>query len=170
MIRFAERQQRRTELKVEFLDLAGERIPLADGSIDTVVSTFTLGTIPDVGKAIAEIGRVLKPDGKLIFFEVGLSPRSPSATLAGVVEANCALGVPRLRPDTTFRFLSRTAVSRSNRWRRRTSTNPRTRPRRGCTAGMAPQFLNEAGSCSALQRLRLAEGWRFAVLVMLSPL
>ena len=74
MIRFAERQRRQTELKVEFLDLSGERIPLADSSIDTVVTTFTLGTIPDVGKAIEEIRRVLRPDGKLIFFEVGLSP------------------------------------------------------------------------------------------------
>jgi ubiquinone/menaquinone biosynthesis C-methylase UbiE len=74
MIRLAERQRRRTKLAVEYLGLPGERIPLADGSVDTLVSTFTLGTIPDVGEAIREIGRVLRPSGKLIFFEVGLSP------------------------------------------------------------------------------------------------
>ena len=45
MIRMAEQQRRRTELDVEFLDLPGERIPLGDGSVDTVVSTFTLCTI-----------------------------------------------------------------------------------------------------------------------------
>ena len=74
MIRRAQRQCRRTSLDVEFLDLPGERIPLADGSVDTVVSTFTLCTIRGVADAIRGIGRVLKPDGRLIFFEHGLSP------------------------------------------------------------------------------------------------
>ena len=41
MIRLAEKQRRRTKLNVEFLDLPGERIPLTDGAVDTVVSTFT---------------------------------------------------------------------------------------------------------------------------------
>ena len=74
MIRLSERQQRKTKLNIEFLDLPGERIPLEDGSIDTVVSTFTLCTIPGVAKAIQGITRVLKPTGELIFFELGLSP------------------------------------------------------------------------------------------------
>lgn len=74
MIRRAEQQRRRTELNVEFLDLPGERIPLADASVDTVVSTFTLCTIPGVVEAIQGIGRVLKPCGQFIFFEHGLSP------------------------------------------------------------------------------------------------
>jgi ubiquinone/menaquinone biosynthesis C-methylase UbiE len=74
MIRRAEQQRRRTELNVEFLDLPGERIPLADASVDTVVSTFTLCTIPGVVEAIQGIGRVLKPGGQFIFFEHGLSP------------------------------------------------------------------------------------------------
>jgi ubiquinone/menaquinone biosynthesis C-methylase UbiE len=74
MIRLAERQRHRTELEVEYLDLPGERIPLAAGSVDTVVSTFTLGTIPGVGETLQEIGRVLRSSGRLIFFEVGLSP------------------------------------------------------------------------------------------------
>jgi SAM-dependent methyltransferase len=47
---------------------------LPDASVDTVVSTFTLCTIPGVVEAIRGIGRVLKPDGKFIFFEHGLSP------------------------------------------------------------------------------------------------
>lgn len=73
MIRLAE-QHRRTELNVEFLDLPGERIPLGDGSVDTVVSTFTLCTIPGVTEAIRGIGRVLRPGGQFLFFEHGLSP------------------------------------------------------------------------------------------------
>ena len=77
MIRMAEQRRRQTQLDVEFLDLPGERIPLADGSVDTVVSTFTLCTIPGVVEAIRGIGRVLKPGGKFIFFEHGLSPDLP---------------------------------------------------------------------------------------------
>ena len=73
----AEQERQRTKLDIEFLDLPGERIPLADGSVDTVVSTFTLCTIPGVVEAIRGIGRVLKPGGKFIFFEHGLSPDPP---------------------------------------------------------------------------------------------
>ena len=74
MIRLAVRERRRTELDVEFLDLPGERIPLDDGSVDTVVSTFTLCTIPGVVEAIRGIARVLRPGGRLIFLEHGRSP------------------------------------------------------------------------------------------------
>lgn len=74
MIPRAEQEGRRTELDIEFLGLPGERIPLADASVDTVVSTFTLCTIPSVAEAIQGLGRVLKPSGQFIFFEHGLSP------------------------------------------------------------------------------------------------
>src|SRR5258707_10081122 len=73
MIRLSE-QHRRAELNVEFLNLPGERIPLGDGSVDTVVSTFTLCTIPGVAEAIRGIARVLRPEGQFLFFEHGLSP------------------------------------------------------------------------------------------------
>ena len=76
MIRLAERKRRETRLDVEFLGLPGERIPLADGSIDTVVSTFTMCTIPGIMDAVREIVRILKPSGILIFFELGRSPDS----------------------------------------------------------------------------------------------
>jgi SAM-dependent methyltransferase len=74
MLRLAERQKSRTKLDIEFLDLPGERIPLEEGSIDTVVSTFTFCTIPDLAQALVGIRRVLRSCGKLIFFEHGLSP------------------------------------------------------------------------------------------------
>ena len=74
MIRLAQKQQGRTKLNIEYLDLPGERIPLEDKTVDTVVSTFTLGTISDIAVAMRGIARILKPDGKLIFFELGLSP------------------------------------------------------------------------------------------------
>ncbi len=74
MVRLAERRRRETRLNVEFLGLPGERIPLADASIDTVVSTFTLCTIPAVEEALRGVRRVLRPGGRLIFFEIAASP------------------------------------------------------------------------------------------------
>jgi ubiquinone/menaquinone biosynthesis C-methylase UbiE len=74
MIRLAEQQRRRTKLDVEFLDLPGERIPLEDGTVDTVVSTFTFCTIPGIVEALRGVARVLRPGGRLIFFEHGRSP------------------------------------------------------------------------------------------------
>src|SRR5947208_12185574 len=64
MIRLAEQQRRRTELDIEFVSLPGEQIPLDDATVDVVVSTFTLCTIPDVMGAIIGMRRVLKPTGK----------------------------------------------------------------------------------------------------------
>ncbi len=74
MLRLAAREQHRTSLNIEFLDLPGERIPLDAGSVDSVVSTFTLCTISAVVDAVRGLGRVLRPGGRLIFFELGLSP------------------------------------------------------------------------------------------------
>lgn len=74
MIRLAELELNKAELNFEFLDLSGEQIPLENESMDTVVSTFTLCTISGVEDALRGIGRVLKPGGKLIFFELGSSP------------------------------------------------------------------------------------------------
>ena len=77
MMSRAEEQRKRTGLYVEFIDLPGERIPFAEESIDTVVSTFTLCTIPGVADEIQGFRRVLKPNGKFIFFEHGLAPDVP---------------------------------------------------------------------------------------------
>jgi ubiquinone/menaquinone biosynthesis C-methylase UbiE len=74
LIALAERQRRQTKLDVEFLDLPGERIPLENETVDSIVSTFTLGTIQHVLAALRGMRRVLRPGGKLIFFELGLSP------------------------------------------------------------------------------------------------
>jgi ubiquinone/menaquinone biosynthesis C-methylase UbiE len=74
MVRLAERQRLRTTLDIRFLGFPAERIPLEDRSVDSVVSTFTLCTIPGVAEAVRDIRRVLRPTGTLIFFEHGLSP------------------------------------------------------------------------------------------------
>lgn len=61
-------------VKVEWLGLPGEEIPLEDESVDTVVLTFTLCTIPDYRTALRQMRRVLKPDGRLLFCEHGEAP------------------------------------------------------------------------------------------------
>src|SRR5260370_2515516 len=76
MLQRAEEQRRRIEINVEFIDLPGERIPLDDDSVDTVVSTFTMCTIPGLVEALRGVGRVLRTGGELIFFEHGLAPDS----------------------------------------------------------------------------------------------
>ena len=61
-------------LEIEFLECGAESIPLPDKSIDTVLITYTMCTIPDVALSNSEIMRVLKDDGKLLFCEHGLAP------------------------------------------------------------------------------------------------
>lgn len=70
----AEKNLKKSPVEVEWLSLPGEEIPLADNSIDSVVLTYTLCTIPDWATAMQQIHRVLKPQGKLLFCEHGQAP------------------------------------------------------------------------------------------------
>ena len=70
----AEKRVRETQLKVEFIGLSDDEIPLESDSVDTVLVTYTLCTIPDVVRALEGMRRVLKPGGELIFSEHGLAP------------------------------------------------------------------------------------------------
>lgn len=66
---------RERAIPVEFIGLDGARIDLPDDSVDCVLSTLTLCTIPDVEAALQEVKRVLRPGGVFSYFEHGLSPR-----------------------------------------------------------------------------------------------
>lgn len=74
MRRMAARRVEALSVPFEWLDLRAEEVPLDAASVDTVVSTFTLCTIPDVPRALAGLRRVLKPGGRLLFLEHGAAP------------------------------------------------------------------------------------------------
>jgi SAM-dependent methyltransferase len=59
---------------VEFMGLSGEQIPLEDDSVDTVLVTYSLCTIPDPVTALQGMRRVLRSGGKLLFTEHGAAP------------------------------------------------------------------------------------------------
>jgi len=62
-----------SKMNVRFVLGTAEHMPFDSDSFDTVVSTWTLCSIPDVDRALEEIFRVLKPDGIFLFIEHGLS-------------------------------------------------------------------------------------------------
>jgi ubiquinone/menaquinone biosynthesis C-methylase UbiE len=74
MLRLARRAANGMPFPVVFLDLPGERIPLADHTVDKVLITFTLCSIPDAVAALQGMARVLKPGGELLFCEHGAAP------------------------------------------------------------------------------------------------
>jgi SAM-dependent methyltransferase len=59
---------------VELLQGSAEALPLPDASVDTVLLTFTLCTIPAVETALQQMRRVLRPGGTLLFCEHGRAP------------------------------------------------------------------------------------------------
>lgn len=61
-------------IDVKFIALPGEQIPLPDESVDTVLVTYSLCTIPDAVTALEGMRRVLRPGGHLIFCEHGIAP------------------------------------------------------------------------------------------------
>ncbi|HYP25415.1 MAG TPA: methyltransferase domain-containing protein [Blastocatellia bacterium] len=71
-------KQARMPVELKHLDASG-RLPFGDDTFDTVVTTWTLCSIANVAPALSEIRRVLKPEGRYIFFEHG---RSEDASVA----------------------------------------------------------------------------------------
>lgn len=63
-----------SSVPAKILGGSAESIPVDTASVDTVVTTWTLCTIPDVTAALREMLRVLKPGGQLLFVEHGLAP------------------------------------------------------------------------------------------------
>jgi ubiquinone/menaquinone biosynthesis C-methylase UbiE len=82
---------------IELIEGSAESLPLPDHEFDTVVTTWTMCSIANLPRALAEVRRVLKANGKLVFAEHGRAPeaivvrwqnaltRGGSASAAGVI-------------------------------------------------------------------------------------
>lgn len=74
LVTMARSAPRATGMPISFLEASAEAIPLDHHSVDTIVTTWTLCSIPQAAAALAEMRRVLRPGGKLLFAEHGLAP------------------------------------------------------------------------------------------------
>jgi len=76
LIEMAKHSAERSKVPVTLIAGSAEALPIPDHSIDTVVSTWTLCSIPDADGALKEMRRVLRPGGQLLFVEHGLAPEN----------------------------------------------------------------------------------------------
>jgi ubiquinone/menaquinone biosynthesis C-methylase UbiE len=76
MHRLARRRIKQAGIEVDQRVIGSERLPCADHCFDCVVSTFTLCSIDEVNQALSEVYRVLRPGGRFLFLEHGLSPEA----------------------------------------------------------------------------------------------
>lgn len=74
MATFAQQRIVASNLAIDTQVLSSEALPMADNTFDSVVSTWTLCSIPNIEQALGEIHRVLKPNGRFFFIEHGRSP------------------------------------------------------------------------------------------------
>ncbi len=99
-------------IPMEFIGLPSEKIPLGDAAADTILITYTLCTIPDVMGALAEMRRVMKPSGRMIFCEHGEAPddgvrrwQRRITPLWKAIGGGCHVGrpIPKLIQDAGFK-------------------------------------------------------------------
>jgi len=111
--KLAARRVAASPVPVEYVGLDGQELPLESGSVDHVLITWTMCTIPDVESALREMHRVLRPGGELHFVEHGRSPDPGVARWQGrlnplqrVVCGGCHLNRPidRLITQAGFRM------------------------------------------------------------------
>ncbi|MFS3130362.1 class I SAM-dependent methyltransferase [Nocardioides sp. Bht2] len=107
----SERRRTRAQIPITRTGLDGQRLSEPDDSVDHVLSTFTLCTIPDPAQALTEVRRVLRPGGTFAFLEHGLAPEPGVQRwqhrldpVQRVVFGGCNLSrnVPQLLTDAGF--------------------------------------------------------------------
>jgi ubiquinone/menaquinone biosynthesis C-methylase UbiE len=82
LLQMARKRAGSTNIPVELLNASAEELPLPDQAVDTIVMTWTLCSIPDPTRALAEMLRVLKPGGNLLFVEHGIAPEIECQSMA----------------------------------------------------------------------------------------
>lgn len=101
-------------MPVQYIEAGAEAIPLKTGSVDTVVSAFSLCTIPNASAALREMHRVLKPSGQFIFIDHGTSPKRVVRGIQTfltpvhkIIGGGCHLNrdIPTLVKDAGFRIV-----------------------------------------------------------------
>ena len=99
--KLSRRRRENLGFPVERVGLPGEAIPLDDASVDTVVVTYSLCTIPDALAALRQMRRVLKPGGRMLFLEHGEAPdagvkrwQDRIQPVWGPIAGGCHLGRP----------------------------------------------------------------------------
>lgn len=65
---------RSVRFPVDTIEASAESVPLSSATADTVVTTWTLCSIPDAARAVGEMKRLLRPGGRLLFIEHGRAP------------------------------------------------------------------------------------------------
>jgi ubiquinone/menaquinone biosynthesis C-methylase UbiE len=109
----ARRRAAEAGVDVDWMALSGEKIPLPEESVDSIVITYTLCTIPDAHAALLEMRRVMKPDARLVFSEHGLAPdesvrrwQNRLNGLWGRVSGGCNINrdVPKMLGDAGLRI------------------------------------------------------------------
>jgi len=112
LLAMAHRRSRHAAFPVRLVPAVAENLPFPDASMDSIVVTFSLCSIPDVAAALREMRRVLKPGGPLLFCEHGLAPDAGVQRwqrrldpLWGKLAGGCHLtrDIPRLLGDGHFR-------------------------------------------------------------------
>ena len=101
------------DVNLELIHSGAEKINLGDNSVDTVLITYTLCTIPDIKSSISEIKRVIKNNGDFIFCEHGKSPDRCIANIQsfinpiwGIIFGGCNINreIPKIIHDADFKI------------------------------------------------------------------
>ena len=118
-IELAKVRTARAPFPVEVIGLNGESLPVASHSVDCVVSTFVLCTIPDVTLALQEILRVLKPNGTFHVLEHGLADESKVQRWQhrlNPMQRQCFGGCNLIRHTPTLLTVAGFTITEQHRW------------------------------------------------------
>ena len=107
MLQIAARKPRPGHLRASFVAGDMMALPFADGSFDVVTTGYGLRNVPEIGRALGEIRRVLAPDGRLLSLDFN-RPSNPvirSVYLAYLTIVGSALGAVLHRDPDTYRYI-----------------------------------------------------------------